>query len=77
MVSNGVLDVYIQDLMVRLVYQGKGIDTKLMNKASSYIKEKGIYIIYVIYGEQKLRSFYERFCLYTTFRGQLETYKSK
>jgi len=76
-VSNGVLDAYIQDLMVRPDYQNKGIGTELMNKAISYIKEKGIYMISVIYGEEELRSFYERFGFYTMLCGQIETYKSK
>lgn len=76
-VSNCVSDAYIQDLMVRPDYQNKGIGTELMNKAISYIKEKGIYMISVIYGEEELRSFYERFGFYTMLCGQLETYKSK
>ncbi|WP_346930155.1 GNAT family N-acetyltransferase [Clostridium sp.] len=76
-VSNGVLDAYIQDLIVRPDYQNKGIGTELMNKAISYIKEKGIYMISVIYGEEELRSFYERFGFYTMLCGQIETYKSE
>lgn len=77
MISNGVLDAYIQDLIVRPDYQNKGIGTELMNKAISYIKEKGIYMISVIYGEKELRSFYERFGFYTMLCGQIETYKSE
>lgn len=76
-VSNGVMDAYIQDLIVRPDYQNKGIGTELMNKAISCIKEKGIYMISVIYGEEELRSFYEKFGFYTMLCGQLETYKSK
>lgn len=76
-VSNGVLDAYIQDLMVRPDYQNKGIGTELMNKAISYVKEKGIYMISVIYGEEELRSFYERFGFYTMLCGQIETYKGE
>ncbi len=76
-VSNGVLDAYIQDLMVRPDYQNKGIGTELMNKAISHIKEKGIYMISVIYGEEGLKGFYERFGFYTMLCGQMETYKSK
>jgi predicted GNAT family N-acyltransferase len=48
-----------------------------MNKAISYIKEKEIYMISVIYGEEELRSFYERFGFYTMLCGQIETYKSE
>lgn len=76
-VSNGVLDAYIQDLMVRPDYKNKGIGTELMNKVISHIKEKGIYMISVIYGEEGLKSFYERFGFYTMLCGQMETYKSK
>jgi len=76
-VSNGVLDAYVQDLMVRPDYQNKGIGTELMNKAISNIKEKGIYMISVIYGEEELRSFYERFGFHTLLCGQIETYKSE
>ena len=75
--SNGVLDAYIQDLMVRPDYQNKGIGTELMNKAIRYIKEKGIYMISVIYGQEELRCFYERFGFYTMLCGQIETYKSE
>lgn len=76
-VSNGVTDAYIQDLMVRPDHQNKGIGTELMNRAISYIKKNGIYMISVIYGEEELRSFYERFGFYTMLCGQIETYKSK
>lgn len=76
-VSSGVLDAYIQDLMVRPDYQNKGIGTELMNKAINHIKEKGIYMISVIYGEEGLKGFYERFGFYTMLCGQMETYKSK
>ncbi|MGG7142961.1 GNAT family N-acetyltransferase [Clostridium nigeriense] len=76
-VSNGVLDAYIQDLMVRPDYQNKGIGTELMNKTISYIKKKEIYMISVIYGGEELRSFYEKFGFYTMLCGQIETYKSE
>lgn len=68
---------FTQDLMVRPDYQNKGIGTELMNKAISHIKEKGIYMISVIYGEEGLKGFYERFGFYTMLCGQMETYKSK
>ena len=32
-VSNGVTDAYIQDVIVNPVYQGKGIGTEMMNVA--------------------------------------------
>lgn len=72
-VSNGVTDAYIQDLMVSPEYQGKGIGTNLMNKAIERLKEDNIYMISVIF-EESLLSFYKRFGFYTMLSGQLETY---
>ena len=71
-VSNNVTDAYIQDVMVAPEFQGKGIGTKLMNIAISEIKARGIYMISVIYGEEKLRHFYEKFGFYTMLCGQKE-----
>ena len=72
-VSNNVTDAYIQDVMVAPEFQGKGIGTELMNRAISEIKARGIYMISVIYGEEKLRCFYEKFGFCTMLCGQLET----
>ena len=72
-VSNGVTDAYIQDVMVRPDYQGKGIGTELMNRAINRLKADHIYMISVIYGEEELRPFYERFGFYTMLCGQMET----
>ncbi|MBP9996957.1 MAG: GNAT family N-acetyltransferase [Prevotellaceae bacterium] len=75
-ISNGVTDAYIQDLMVKPGYQGKGIGSELMNKMIEYLKESHIYMISVIFDES-LKSFYERFGFYTMLSGQLETYESE
>ena len=72
-VSNGVTDAYIQDVMVRPDYQGKGIGTELMNRAIQRLKAGHIYMISVIYGEEELRPFYEKFGFYTMLCGQMET----
>lgn len=72
-VSNGVTDAYIQDVMVHPTYQGQRIGTELMNRAIHKIKEEGIYMISVIYGEEQLRTFYERFGFYTLLAGQMES----
>lgn len=72
-VSNGVTDAYIQDVMVRPDYQGKGIGTELMNRAINRLKADHIYMVSVIYGEEELRPFYERFGFYTMLCGQMET----
>ena len=72
-VSNNVTDAYIQDVMVAPEFQGKGIGTELMNRAISEIRARGIYMISVIYGEEKLRQFYEKFGFCTMLCGQMET----
>lgn len=71
-VSNGVTDAYIQDVMVRPDYQGKGIGRSLMNRAIERLKADHIYMISVIYGEEELRPFYEKFGFYTMLCGQME-----
>ena len=75
-VSNGVTDAYIQDLMVRPEYQGKGIGTKLMNMMIDHLKGNHIYMISVLFDES-LKFFYEKFGFYTMLSGQMETYKSE
>lgn len=72
-VSNGVTDAYIQDVMVHPDYQGRGIGTELMNRAIERLKADRIYMISVIYGEEELRPFYEKLGFYTMLCGQLET----
>lgn len=75
-VSNGVTDAYIQDLMVRPDYQGKGIGTDLMNKMITYLKEKRIYMISVVF-EENLKTFYAKFGFYNMLCGQLETFRGE
>ena len=74
-VSNGVTDAYIQDLMVHPEYQGKGVGTELMNQMITYLKEKRIYMISVVY-EESLKPFYEKFGFYQMLCGQMETIRS-
>lgn len=71
-VSNGVTDAYIQDLMVRPDMQNKGIGTTLMNMAIDEINKKGIYMVSVIYGDAELKKFYEKFGFYTMLCGQMQ-----
>lgn len=72
-VSNGVTDAYIQDLMVRPDYQGRGIGTDLMKKMIDYLKNKHIYMISVVFDES-LKAFYKKFGFYNMLCGQMETY---
>ena len=74
-VSNGVTDAYIQDLIVHPNYQKKGVDTELMNQMITYLKEKRIYMISVVY-EESLKPFYEKFGFYEMLCGQMETFTS-
>ena len=75
-VSNGITDAYLQDLMVKPSYQGKGIGTKLMNMAIEKIKTDGIYMIGIIF-EENLLGFYKRFGFYPLMSGLLETRKEE
>lgn len=72
-VSNGVTDAYIQDLMVRPDYQGRGIGTDLMEKMIDYLKNKHIYMISVVFDES-LKALYKKFGFYNMLCGQMETY---
>ena len=71
-ISNQVTDAYIQDVMVHPDYQRQGIGTQLMEKLLSRLEEDGIYMVSIIYGEEVLRPFYERFGFYTILCGQRE-----
>ena len=71
-VSNGVTDGYIQDLMVHPAYQGRGIGTALMERMLTALRNKGIYMISVLF-EAELQGFYERFGFHMMLAGQLET----
>ena len=74
-VSNGLTDAYIQDLMVDPAYQGQGIGTELMNRIINILKEKKIFMISVIYGNETLASFYSRFGFFQMLCGQMQTYE--
>lgn len=73
-VSNGLTDAYIQDLMVHPEHHHRGIGTELMNQMIAYLKDKNIYMISVVYGEEELRPFYEQFGFITMLSGQMETH---
>ncbi len=74
-VSDGVTDAYIQNLIVHPEYQGKGIGTELMNRTIAYLKEKKIYMITVIF-EENLLPYYKRFGFTPMLCGQLQTYET-
>ena len=76
-VSNGLTDAYIQDLMVDPAYQGQKIGTELMNRIISILKEKKIFMISVIYGNEDLVSLYKRFGFSQMLCGQMQTYEEE
>ena len=71
-VSNGVTDAYIQDMMVHPDYQHQGIGRELMQRTLDRLRTDGIYMVSVIYGDAELRPFYERFGFFTMLCGQME-----
>lgn len=71
-ISNGVTDAYIQDLMVHPDYQQKGIGRQLMQRALDRLRADGIYMVSVIYGEATLQRYYEGFGFTTMLCGQME-----
>ena len=74
-VSNGVTDSYIQDVIVYPEYQGHGIGTRMMEMAIKKLKEDKVYAISVLFDE-KLIDFYKKFGFHIMMAGQMETYKS-
>ena len=71
-ISNGVTDAYIQDLIVHPKMQHQGIGTQLMNMTINEIKKQNIYMISVIYGEKELKEFYENFGFTSMLCGQMQ-----
>ena len=71
-VSNGVTDAYIQDVMVHPDYQRQGVGTQLMERVLARLEAEGVYMVSVIYGEETLRPFYEKFGFFTMLAGQRE-----
>ena len=71
-VGNGVTDAYIQDLMVHPDYQRQGIGHQLMQRTLERLRNEGIYIVSVIYGDAELQKYYEEFDFTTMLCGQME-----
>ena len=71
-VSNGVTDAYIQDLMVYPEMQNQGFGTQMMSMVIKEIRERNIYMLSVIYGEEKLKEDYERFGFFSMLCGQMQ-----
>ena len=73
-VSNGVTDAYIQDVIVNPDFHGKGLCTNLRKLANDKMVEDNIYMISVLF-QESLSPFYKKFGFNTLLAGQLETYE--
>jgi len=71
-VSNGVTDAYIQDVVVRPGHQKKGIGTEMMNMAIKKLKQDGVFAISVLF-EKKLKKYYKKFGFHMFLAGQMST----
>ena len=71
-VSNGVTDAYIQDVMVHPDCQRQGVGTQLMERVLLRLKAEGVYMVSVLYGEAELQPVYEKFGFFTMLCGQRE-----
>jgi GNAT superfamily N-acetyltransferase len=58
--SDGITDAFIRDLMVNPEYQGKGIGKRLLSITIEKLKEDGIYAINALFDEE-LKDFYKSF----------------
>lgn len=76
-VSNGVTDAYIQDLMVHPDYQQQGIGHQLMQRTLERLRNEGIYMVSVIYGDAELLKYYEEFGFTTMLCGQMELHPAR
>lgn len=72
-VSNAATDAYIQDVIVKPSYQGKGIGTHLMEMAIKKLKDDNIYAISVLF-EERLLIFYKKFGFNIMMAGQIITH---
>ena len=70
--GDGGYCMLIDDVMVHPDYQGQGIGTQLMQRMLARLEQQGVYMVSVIYGEEALRPFYEKFGFFTMLCGQRE-----
>lgn len=71
-VSNGITDAYIQDVMVHPDHQHQGIGRELIRLMLNRLRDDGIYMVSLIYGDKSLQEYYEAFGFTTMLCGQLE-----
>ena len=76
-ISNGVTDAYIQDLMVHPDYQKQGVGRQLMQQVLQRLRNEGIYMVSVIYGCAELQKYYEQLGFTTMLCGQMELHPER
>jgi GNAT superfamily N-acetyltransferase len=69
--SDGIADAFLQDLMVHPDYQNNGIGSEIMKRAIGFIKSKNIKCIQVTF-QDHLLSFYEKFGFYIFKAGIID-----
>ena len=75
-VSNGITDAYIQDVIVKPSFQKKGIGKELMKIAIEKLTQDGVYVISVLFTEDNM-NFYKKFGFNIMMAGQMETRKEE
>ncbi len=69
--SDGIADAYLQDLMVHPQYRGNGIGSELVVKAIRYMQSVNVKCIQVTF-QDDLRSFYEKFGFHIYSAGVID-----
>jgi N-acetylglutamate synthase-like GNAT family acetyltransferase len=71
--SDGIADAFLLDLMVHPKYKNKGLGIKIVKKAITDIKEAGVKCVHVTFDEN-LESFYAK-CGFHIFKGGIIDFK--
>jgi ribosomal protein S18 acetylase RimI-like enzyme len=69
--SDGIADAYLQDLLVLPEYQKQGIGSELLKKAIKYLQKKKIKAIQVIFAPE-LEGFYKKFGFHIVKAGIID-----
>ncbi len=69
--SDGIADAYLQDLVVKPEYQKKGIGSELMKRAIRYLQKRNIKCIQVTFNPE-LEGFFKQFPFYIFRAGIID-----
>jgi GNAT superfamily N-acetyltransferase len=75
-ISDGIADAYLVDLMVHPEYQGQGIGHALVTHAIEALRADGIRAIQVLF-EPRLEAFYRACGFYIMESGIIDTWETK